>query len=189
MKTLTIDCDAVMKYMERGKTNPFYVWLTHQFNGAIFLDAGTRAGCSAKDFSYNPTNLVLTYDNRPVIDAKAHRQPGLMNRVEVLDNVLFKQLDVNTIEPTWFSKVDVILLDISHNGDDERQFLERIEPHFKGILVMDDINCTVRYPELYKFFNSLDREKHLLVGPVGATRGTGVVPYGDWTVEVTNEPS
>ena len=88
------------------------------------------------------------------------------------------------IDPTWLSKVDVIFLDISHNGDDERLFLERIEPYFKGILIMDDVNCTERYPKLYEFFNSLDREKHLLVAPVGGARGTGVVPYGDWTVEV-----
>ncbi len=176
MKTLTIDCNAVLKYRERGKTDCFRVWLTWQFNGAIFLDAGTRAGCSAKDFSFNPKNLILTYDNRDIKDEQG--------RLDLLPNVLTKVLDVNSIDPTWFSKVDVIYLDISHNGNDERQFLENIEPYFKGILVMDDVDCTKKFPGLYNFFNSLDREKHLLVDPVGATRGTGVVPYGDWTVEV-----
>lgn len=181
-KILTIDCDAVRTYEKRGKTHAFRVWLTWQFNGALFLDAGTRGGCSAKDFSYNPKNLVLTYD----IGWKA---PGVWSpttplRIKGIPNVMFKLLDVNLIEPTWFSKVDVIFLDISHNGYDERLFLDRIEPHFKGILVMDDINCAERYPDLYEFFNSLDREKHLLVPPIGASRGTGVVPYGDWTVEV-----
>lgn len=178
MKKLIIDSDAIMKYEQRGKTNHFYVWLTWQFNGAIFLDAGTRTAASARDFSYNPKNLVLTYD---VTD-----EGYLQGRVQFFDltNVIFKQLDVNLIEPTWLSKVDVILLDISHNGDDEQLFLDRIEPHFKGILVMDDINCTERYPELFDVFNSLDREKHLLTFPIGASRGTGIVPYGDWTVEV-----
>ena len=178
MKTLIIDRDEILKkkYDQRGKTRCLRVWLTWQFNGAIFLDAGTRAGCSAKDFSYNPKNLVLTYD----INNEGFRE----GRLDEIPNVLFKQIDVNLIEPTWLSKVDVIFLDISHNGDDERQFLKRIESHFKGILVMDDVNCTDRYPKLYELFNSLDREKHLLVDPVGDTRGTGVVPYGDWTVEV-----
>ena len=178
MNKLVIDSDAVMKHEQRGKTNHFYVWLTWQFDGAIILDAGTRTAASARDFSYNPKNLVLTYD---IID-----EGYLQGRIQFFDltNVLFKQLDVNLIEPTWLSKVDVILLDISHNGDDERRFLKRIEPHFKGILVMDDINDPDSFPELYEFYNSLDREKHLLTLPVGASRGTGVVPYGDWTIEV-----
>lgn len=181
MQTLTIDYDEVMKYQQhwRGKMDRFRVWLTWQFNGAIFLDAGTRAGCSAKDFSYNPKNLVLTYD----LKAKGYNE----GRLDGIPNVLFKELDVNLLEPTWLSKVDVLFLDISHNGEDERRFLDLIDPHFKGILVMDDVNCTERYPELYEVFNSLDREKHLLVPPIGATRGTGVVPYGDWTVEIINE--
>ena len=49
---------------------------------------------------------------------------------------------------------------------------------------MDDINDPLSFPRLYDVFNSLDREKHLLTEPLGATRGTGVIPYGDWTVEV-----
>ncbi|MBW2647920.1 MAG: hypothetical protein JRE23_17455 [Deltaproteobacteria bacterium] len=175
-QTLTIDSSEILKNELTPKTDPFRVWLTWQFNGAIFLDAGTRAGCSAKDFSYNPKNLVLTYDCRSL--------EGEKHRIADLPNVLDKTLDVNDIDPTWLSKVDVIFLDISHNGDDERLFLERIEPHFKGILVMDDVNCTERYPKLYELFNSLDREKHLLVPPIGASRGTGVVPYGDWTIEI-----
>jgi len=178
MKKLTIDCNEVLgrKYNQRGKTHCLRVWLTWQFNGAIFLDAGTRVGHSAKDFSYNPKNLVVTCDINP----KGYEE----GRLKDLPNVLFKKIDVNLIDPAWLSKVDVIFLDISHNGDDEREFLERIEPHFKGILVMDDVNDAKRFPNLYRVFNDLDRDKYLLVYPVGSTTGTGIVPYGDWTIEI-----
>ncbi len=179
MKKLVIDYKEVLKHRADGKTNPFYVWLTWQFNGAIFLDLGTRSGCSAKDFSYNSDNLVLTYD--------IHRDGYEQGRLKPLYNVLFKQLDVNLIEPTWLSKVDVILLDISHNGNDERKFLSTIEPYFKGILLMDDINDPVGFPKLYDVWTSLNREKYLLKKPIGACRGTGLVPYGDWIIEVIND--
>ena len=184
MNKLIIDYDAVLKYRQRGKTSPFRVWLTWQFNGAIFLDGGTRAGNSARDFAFNPKNLVLTYDNESEVEDIKRYTHSRTSRTGHLPNVIYKKLDVNLIEPTWLFKVDVIFLDISHNGDDERLFLERIEPHFKGILVMDDVNCIEKYPKLYELFNSLDREKCLLTDPVGSTTGTGVVPYGDWTVEV-----
>lgn len=176
MKKLVIDYEEIEKYRADGKTTSLYVWLTWQFNGAIFLDAGTRAGSSAKDFSYNPDNFVLTFD----VDRIGYDEGRLLP----LYNVMFKQLDVNLLEPTWMSKVDVILMDISHNGNDERKFLKTIEDYFKGILIMDDINDPERFPKLHDVWNSIDREKYLLLPPVGACKGTGIIPYGDWTIEV-----
>ena len=176
MSKLVLDYAEITsrKYSYLGKSNHFYVWLSWQFDGAIFLDAGTRDGSSAKALARNPKNLVLTYD------VKKKR----IGRIDSLTNAIFKELDVNLIEPTWLSKVDIILLDISHNGDDEQQFLDRIEPYFKGILVMDDIDYPKLFPKLYEYYNSLDREKHTLKPPVGCGTGTGVIPYGDWTIEV-----
>jgi hypothetical protein len=123
--------------------------------------------------------MVLTFDISP---------DTIHSRLTPLPNVLYKTIDCNLLDPAFLSKVDVIFLDISHNGADERLFLDRIEPHFKGILVMDDIDGPDAFPELTDFFNDLKREKHTLnnKGPykIGAAYGTGVIPYGDWTVEI-----
>jgi hypothetical protein len=181
MKVLTIDVAEVLKEPGGGGYK-FYSWLSKQFNGSIIVEAGTCRGKSAKCFSSNPSNLVITYDI-----LKGSRSKG---RLDPISNVVVKQLDANKIDPQWFSKVDVLFVDISHNGDDEALFLDRIEPYFKGILVMDDVNHP-HFTKLSDLFNSITREKHLLKGDepgkIGMTRGTGVVCYGDWTIEIKEE--
>ena len=52
---------------------------------------------------------------------------------------------------------------------------------------MDDVDCRKRWCELYDLFNGLEREHHLLPSSIGTPWGTGVVPYGDWTVIVKGE--
>lgn len=155
----------------------FYRWLSAQFDNTTIFDMGTLAGKSARAFASNLTNLVITYD----IDMK--RQQGR----EFPSNVTVKNEDVNDVHPSTFVGASIIYLDISHNGVDEKKFLERIEPYFKGILVMDDIDCEKRWPELRALFMGIEKEKHLLPKSIAASRGTGVVPYGEWTVEIDDE--
>ncbi len=175
MKTLTIDVAEVLK---EPKGYRFYSWLAKQFNGSIFVEAGTCRGRSATFFSVNPTNLLITYD---IVGLDERKAPG---RVGNCDNVIFKKLDINEVNPRWLSKVDVLFVDISHNGHDEEKFLKRIEPHFRGILVMDDVDDKRQWGYLYHLFNNLKREHHLLPSTIGCTRGTGVVCYGDWTCQI-----
>jgi hypothetical protein len=183
MKTLTIPVNEILKSCDTGTLDPhgykFYEWLSSQFEGSIIVEAGTLKGRSARSFSRgSPSNLVISYDitDRP-----------WMKNILTYDNIITKILDINKVDPTWFSKVDIIYLDISHNGTDEEMFLERIEPHFKGILIMDDINDKDVYPGLYNMFEAVTKEKHILPDSIGAVRGTGVIPYGDWTVEINDE--
>ena len=49
---------------------------------------------------------------------------------------------------------------------------------------MDDIKHQKRWDKLWHLFCNLDREHHILPDSIGAMRGTGVVPYGDWTVVI-----
>lgn len=176
MKTLVIDTKEIVK-IKKTNFNSLYIWMGRQFNGSIIVDVGTARGRSAKAFAINPTNLVITYDIDRIED-KDFCQTGALPRLQELDNVIWKQLDCNLIEPQWLSKVDVILLDVNpHDGVKEAEFLRRIEPCFKGILLMDDVTDEERWPELFRLFHSLDREHH-------AVLGAGVVPYGDWTVVV-----
>lgn len=178
MPTLTIDVKHIAAIPKTGDIpHPFYGWLTQQFNRCVIIECGTARGGSSKSWASNPTNIVLTYDI-------AIKPSG---RIDALPNVFYKILNCNEINPELISQASIIYLDINHNGDDEALFMERIEPYFKGILVMDDINCTNRWPKLNRLFVGLEREHHLLPKSIGAGRGTGVVPYGDWTIEIKEE--
>ena len=177
MRTLTIDIAEVKTMRHRHR---FYKWLSLQFSGSIIVEMGTFKGNSTRSWAHNKTNIVLTYD---IIDRSADTE-YYFSRVH---NVLSGVEDCNDVGPEWFSKVAIIYLDVSHNGDDEALFLKRIDPYFKGILVMDDIDSKKHYSKLYDFFNGLEREHHLLPLGIAAEYGTGVVPYGDWTVVVKEE--
>ncbi len=147
------------------------------------MEAGTCRGGSAKRFAVNPSNLVITYD----ITDEDKRSPSgkrAAGRIDPLHNVIFKKLDCNLINPQWFSKVDVLFIDIEHNGHDEEKFLNSIEPYFKGILIMDDVDSKNRWPKLYNVFDNLKQQHFLLPVSIGSTRGTGVAAYGDWTIEI-----
>ena len=191
MKTLTVPVKEIFATCELGENGSrhdangckFYEWIASRFDGGIIVEAGTLKGRSARSFSRGaPSSIVISYD----IVYRKHLDANLGNII-TYDNIITKVLDINKVDPTWFSKVDIIYLDISHNGPDEAVFLERIKPHFKGILIMDDINDEEQYPGLYSMFQNITREKHIQPDLIGASRGTGVLPYGDWTVEIDEE--
>ena len=166
--------------IEHKRGAAFYkllIWMSWQFNGAIFLEAGTLAGGSAMCLGKNPANLVLTYD----IDL---RRPRVFQNLECYPNILFKQTDVNTLDPKVFENVALVYLDLSHNGDDEEKFLRKLDVCFKGVLIMDDIECPRRWPKLHRLFNSITRPKISLDKELAASRGTGIVSYGEEEVEV-----
>ena len=182
MKTLTIPVNEILESCDKDRLDvygyKFYEWIASKFNGGIIVEAGTLKGRSARSFSRGaPSSLIISYDK--------HYRPWI--KIELFDNIITKICDINTVDPTWFSKVDIIYLDINHHGPEEEMFLERIEPHFKGILIMDDINDPDAYPGLYKMFQAVTREKHMLPNTICAVRGTGVIPYGDWTVKIDEE--
>ena len=167
-------CEVYSRQFRYEKLNPFLVWLSYRFNNTIFVDVGTAGGLSAKALAQNQSNLVLTYDIHD-------KRSDFEKRISDFSNILFKTLGANDISPEWFSKVDFIYLDISpHDGIQEREFMDRIKPWFKGILVLDDVNNSIKFPGLYRFFEELDREKHKF-------SDFGIVPYGDWTITIINE--
>lgn len=147
-------------------------WFSWHFNGAIFLDAGTLKSNSARILGVNPTNLVLTYD------IASDRIPGITDKIKRHPNILFKHSDVNALDPGIFKKIDLVYLDISHNGEDEKEFLKKLDVCFTGILIMDDIDHP-RYPELKKVFEGISKPKFTLDDDLRAFRGTGIVPYGE----------
>ncbi len=172
MKTLTININDVLNYSGRSR---FYSWISYQFDGVLIFEAGTGLGNGARFLASNPTNLVVTYDTQNIVET---------HHIDKIFNVLYKQFDVTQLNPMWLSKVAIVHIDIAHTGVDEETFLKSIDPYFKGILIMDDINDPHRWPKLHKLFNDIEREHHLLPSSIGRRRGTGVIPYGDWTVVI-----
>ncbi len=194
MKTLTVPIKEIYDSCDTGPHgdrhdllgHKFYEWIAAQFAPGIIVEAGTLKGRSARSFSRGaPSSLVISYDivYRSHLDSTG--DPDAHDHILMYDNIITKApMDINEINPAWFSKVDIIYLDISHNGRDEKVFLERIEPHFKGILIMDDVDDGKQYPGLQNVFQNITREKHLLPKLIAASRGTGVIPYGDWTIKI-----
>lgn len=171
---LTINVQDVLK---TEGSHRFYRWLSNQFNGSIIFEAGTAKGASARAWASNPSNLVVTYD---IAERSRYR-------CDPVPNLLHKVWDVNNMDLQWVKQADIIYLDISHNGHDEEKFLTHIDPYFNGILVMDDVDCKKRWDYLYYLFRNIEREHYLLPKSISAPRGTGVVAYGDWTIEIKED--
>lgn len=151
-------------------------YLASHYNNTLIIDAGTRNGASALALSSNLTNTVHSYD----IIAKWHT-----SELEQRSNVTFFTKDCNELDDEAFKGVSIIYLDISHNGTDEEKFLKKLDAHFKGILVMDDVSCPKRWPKLHKLWNDIARPKILVPERISANRGTGIIMYGD-QVELTD---
>ena len=180
-KLFIIDVKEILKNVRPGRNEYNLLrWVSHQFDGSIFFDTGTLFGESARALCDNPTNLVLTYD----ILAPCNYGKHVNADVSVLPNMLTKIGDCKKINIEWISKIDVIYLDIDHTDGSHDIFVERIEPYFKGILIMDAIDGGRRFKRLNTFWNEWDKETHTLPESIAGCRGTGVVPYGDWTIEV-----
>lgn len=151
----------------------FLGYMAHHFENSHIVDAGTRNGGSAWAMSINPSNVISSFD---ITDKYKRRFKP--------DNVTYILKDATTLIPEYFKDVVLVYLDISHNGDDEAVFLKNLEPHFKGVLLMDDIDCPRRWPKLNKLFLSIEREHYLIDRKIGAGRGTGLVLYGDHKVRI-----
>jgi len=147
--------------------------LTRQFNNASFLDLGTSHGASAFCLAANPTNKVLSLD----VD-KNNKHVDVWGELyfKFPSNITFNIDDAVELATSFYDNYDIIMLDISHNGADERQIYDRIcESSFSGLLIMDDINYK-RFPELnYTWKNIKNRTKVEL--HYGHYSGTGLIPF------------
>jgi predicted O-methyltransferase YrrM len=150
-------------------------WLTWQFNGIHILDVGTRGGTSAFCLADNPANKVTacdithTYKN---VDIRPFLERA---------NIDFIEGPALNIPIEVLKRSAILSLDISHNGDDEAEFLDLLEEiSYDGIVIMDDIN-TRKFPELHKVWNGITRPKAILPRKLSHDTGTGIVIYGQHT--------
>ena len=153
----------------------FYVWLSKQINNSLIIDLGTRKGTSAVAFANNRTNQVWTYDIRTY---------DFQGAWEDRDNLHYVVADVLSLPPSTYDDAAILHLDLLHDGETERQWLDKVDQsNFSGLLIMDDVNYG-KFPGLMQLWNSLKRRKLLLPPGISHFSGTGLVPFNDEPLEV-----
>jgi predicted O-methyltransferase YrrM len=138
---------------------------------AQFVDLGTFTGASAIAYLYgNPQKPVYSYDME-----NSHRfiHDGL------LDRIILKKEDCRTADFKALGKIDVILLDISHNGDDEAVALRNLDA--QGILndamiIFDDIILNDAKKRLWAGVSGKEGiPSKFDITPHGHASGTGIL--------------
>lgn len=148
--------------------------LSDLFHDKILVDIGTFKGLSALSLAVNMQNKVITVnkENRSNFLGKAI-DDGFPIEI-VLYNILKVRENEKLVED--IKKSSVILLDITHNGKDEKEFYEfLLEIDYKGILVADDIYLK-RNGDMLGFWKSIKEKKYDLT-EYGHWSGTGIVDF------------
>lgn len=183
MKTLkTIDIMEILEYDMSHITNnvsekeyAYYMnstigehyrllaYLSLKFENETFLDLGTHLGYSAICLANNRSNKVITYD---IVDNR------IKNDLESYSNIEFRMQNIFDIDDKTILNSSIILLDITHSGIDEKNFLKKLSDiGYSGIVILDDIY----YSEAMKeFWNSIADKKIDLTEYFHAT-GTGIL--------------
>lgn len=171
---LSLDISKCLPYIkhdnEKGHfiSNPgqehyrLLAYLSTKYQDSDILDIGTFTGVSAVALSYNPSNRVHTFDINRKIDLAS-----------IPSNVLYYK--DNILSPKYESLIKyskLIMIDISHNGEDEKEITEHIiKLGYKGYIVYDDIKLN---KEMEYFFKSLDGKK-TDISHLGHWSGTGLL--------------
>lgn len=159
-------------------------WLSWQFNGINIIDIGTRAGTSAFCLADNPANKVITCDINSIYK-QVDIRPFLDKR-----GIEFIEQPATNIATNVLLKCPIISLDISHNGIDEADFLNRLDSiGYDGIVIMDDVNFPRKFPALQHVWNKIKIPKLLLPRKIAHDTGTGIVIYGPHAISVTLPPT
>src|SRR3990167_152476 len=159
-----------------GEHYRFLTWLGMQFKNEKFYDLGTRAGASAMCLGYERSNKVISYDITDELKIKHN-----FNFTE-FPNIEFRLKDIAYEPIETFLDGTVILLDIDHSGKTEKKFFDNLcQTNYNGILIMDDINY-YKFKELGKFWKSITKPKYIV--DIAHHSGTGIVPFGDWEIEI-----
>lgn len=161
-----IDIEFSRYYMEEPSYFKVLTAISQLYPEAQFVDFGTFTGASAVAYLYGGTKKpVYTYDTQA-----AHRfvHDGLMDRI------ILKKEDVTTCK-FELGKIDIIFLDISHNGDDEAKALKNLDD--QGILkdcmvIFDDIHLN---EPMKKLWDGIGADKKLDITADGHATGTGII--------------
>lgn len=147
-------------------------YLSTKFDMTTIIDAGTSYGNSAIALSYNPNNVVRTYD---IInnDYDSFKQYG---------NIVPVVKDINTEDKDILLRSPLIMLDIDpHDGKQEIVFSNLLkEIGYEGFLLCDDIHLNAN---MQFWWNTIE-EPNYDVTDIGHHHGTGLICYGNVEVEI-----
>lgn len=153
-----------------GEHYRFLTYIAWQFNGASFLDLGTRSGASALCLADNPSNKVTSMD--------ISHQFKIANDFNFagINNIKFIVDDVRNLTSPYFKDFDLIMIDLGHDGETEERILKQLDKiNFQRVVIMDDIDYP-KYKTLQTVWSNITRPKRIL--EYAHHSGTGIVSYG-----------
>lgn len=149
---------------------PFYAYFSTLIDEGTILELGTCLGGSAVMMSHNETNKIISYD---IVDNFVNKNvPHPDRNIEFrVKNFMEDDLD--------YDNIDLITIDVSHNGSDESTMIEYLEKKWKGgLLFLDDIH---NGGSMQNFWDGIDREKHEVIDISdighGSRLGSGLVNF------------
>lgn len=168
-------------------------YISFQFNDATIFDLGTHNGLSALCLAQNPKNKVVTYDIALPGEVSSGTKEIFLPEFQDLNlpylkdylNIESRIKDINEEDDATILEADLIMLDVSHNGRDERKFSRKLEKmDYKGYVFCDDV-FTELFP-LRDWFQSIPVVKYNLT-EIGHSTGTGLLNYyNDDSVSIVN---
>jgi hypothetical protein len=137
--------------------------LSSQYQNSIIFDIGTFKGYSALALSYEPTNLIVSYD------IQDHKDLHERNNISTIEFNIG-----NALNDPRLLQAPLILLDTNHDGGFEMQVYTFLKNNgYQGLLVLDDIYLNA---EMMRFWEHIDLPKED-VTDLGHWSGTGIVDF------------
>lgn len=144
----------------------FLAYLSYFYEGARFLDLGSRWGGSAVALSANSLNKVHSYDIAYQGQTKIKRPNTKFFIQDIVTNLNFYPRDF-----------DVIMVDIGdHDGKlEDRLFTYLKVTDWKGVAIFDDV--IHEWPKLTEVWESWEHPNKYDLTDVGHFTGTGVIDF------------
>lgn len=162
-------------------------YFAKQFQNSVIIDAGTHQGISAVCLANNPTNKVHSYDfytvNRNnffeyVGNSLQHTPIGSQ-----YPNIEFHNSNILSIEDDLIKSTSLIFLNVSHDGETEHAFIQKlVKANFNGIVLCDDILLN---HQMINWFSSVSQKKYDIT-KLGHVSGTGAIVFGDFDIELVD---
>ncbi len=185
-KILEINFDAHFKnIINENLINEFFsnpskehyrllAYMSTLFNNSIILDIGTHTGGSALALSYNPTNLIFSFD---IYDKVISNIRNVKN-INFFNDNLFEHPTMAFWKSVIMSS-KFIFLDVDpHNGCMEYDFVMMLKQwDYKGFIICDDV--WYFQPMRNNFWYKIDNKFKYDLTQYGHFSGTGVVTFNE----------
>ena len=140
-----IDVEFSRYFMENPSYFKLLTAISKLYPEATFLDLGTFTGASSVAYLYGGTKKpIYSYD---INDSHRFIHEGLQDRI------ILKKEDCTKSDFKALGKVDIIFLDISHNGDDEAAALRNMDAQgmlSDAMIIFDDIHLNADMERLWQ---------------------------------------